>query len=110
MRSIFEPNASQVIKLRISRLRPDSERQWGKMNAAQAVAHLSKGIEQALGDVLPPRLLMGRLIGGYVKSEALSDDPRHSVTTPHETKFSNSAWLRRAGWDHLRSRARHAGL
>jgi len=51
MRSIFEPNASQVIKQRISRLRPDSERQWGKMNAAQTVAHLSKGIEQALGDV-----------------------------------------------------------
>jgi hypothetical protein len=64
MRNIFEPNASQEIKQRISRLRPDSERQWGKMNAAQAVAHLSKGIEQALGDVLPPRLLIGRLIGG----------------------------------------------
>jgi hypothetical protein len=85
MRSIFEPNASQVIKQRISRLRPDSERQWGKMNAAQAVAHLSKGIEQALGDVLPPRLLIGRLIGGYVKSKALSDDApmrRNSPTVP----------------------------
>ena len=85
MRSIFEPNAGQAIKQRISRLRPESERLWGKMNAAQAVAHLSIGIEQAVGDVLPPRLLIGRLIGGYVKSKALSGDTpmrRNSPTVP----------------------------
>jgi hypothetical protein len=85
MRNIFEPNASQEIKQRISRLRPDSERQWGKMNAAQAAAHLCKGMEQALGDVLPPRLLIGRLMGGFVKSRALRDDApmrRNSPTVP----------------------------
>jgi hypothetical protein len=85
MRNIFEPNASQEIKERLSQLRPDSERQWGKMNPAQAVAHCCKGMEQALGDVLPPRLLIGRLIGGYIKSKALSDDApmrRNSPTVP----------------------------
>jgi hypothetical protein len=85
MRNIFDPSASQEIKERLSRLRPDSERQWGKMNPAQAVAHCCKGMEQALGDVLPPRLLIGRLIGGFIKSRALGDDAplrQNSPTVP----------------------------
>jgi hypothetical protein len=55
------------------------------MNPAQAVAHCCKGMEQALGDVLPPRMLIGRLIGGFVKSKALGDDApmrRNSPTVP----------------------------
>jgi hypothetical protein len=85
MRSIFDPNASLEIKERLAQLQPDSERQWGKMNPAQAVAHCCKGMEQALGDVLPPRLLIGRLIGGFIKSKALTDDApmrRNSPTVP----------------------------
>ncbi len=85
MRNIFDPSASQEIKDRLSRLQPDSERQWGKMNPAQAVAHCCKGMEQALGDVLPPRLLIGRLIGGFIKSKALGNDApirRNSPTVP----------------------------
>jgi Protein of unknown function (DUF1569) len=85
MRTIFESGTSQEIKERLSQLRPDSQRQWGKMNAAQTVAHCCKGMEQALGDVRPPRLLIGRLIGGYVRSMALRDDApmrRNSPTVP----------------------------
>jgi hypothetical protein len=85
MRSIFDPNASLEIKERLAQLQPDSERQWGKMNPAQAVAHCCKGMEQALGDVLPPRLLIGRLIGGFIRSKALTDDApmrRNSPTVP----------------------------
>ena len=85
MRNIFQPDASHEIKERLAQLRPDSERQWGKMNPAQAVAHCCKGMEQALGDVLPPRLLIGRLIGGFIKSKALGDDApirRNSSTVP----------------------------
>jgi hypothetical protein len=85
MRNMFEPEASREIKERLSRLRPDSERQWGTMNPAQAVAHCSKGVEQALGDLVPPRLLIGRLIGGFIKSKVLGDDApmrRNSSTVP----------------------------
>jgi hypothetical protein len=62
MRTIFEPDATREIKERLSQLRPDSERQWGTMNPAQVLAHCSKGMEQATGDVLPPRMLIGRLL------------------------------------------------
>jgi len=37
------------------------------MTAAQAVAHCSAGLEMALGDINPPRVLMGRLIGRVIK-------------------------------------------
>ncbi len=85
MRSFFEAGAGEAFKDRLAQLRSDSERQWGKMNAAQALAHLCKGMEQACGDILPPRMLIGRLLGGFVKSKALTDDEpmrRNSPTVP----------------------------
>jgi len=49
----------EEVKERIVRLRPDSQRQWGKMNAAQAVGALLGGLELAVGDRIPERLLLG---------------------------------------------------
>ena len=50
MRNLFETTAGAEMKARIAQVRPDSERLWGKMNAAQAVAHCAAGLELALGD------------------------------------------------------------
>ncbi len=74
MKNLFEPARVEEVKTRMAQLRPDSERQWGKMNAAQAVAHCSGGLELALGDKTPPRVLVGRLIGWIVKPLALGND------------------------------------
>ena len=41
----------------------ESERLWGTMNAAQAVAYCCVGMEMALGDSRPKRVLLGRIIG-----------------------------------------------
>ena len=54
MRTFFDKGASQEFKVRLASLSPDSVRQWGKMNSAQMVAHLCKGMEQAMGEVRPP--------------------------------------------------------
>src|ERR1700721_4433657 len=62
------------VKQRMTQLRPDSQRLWGKMNAAQAVAHCTAGLELALGDRRPPRLLFGRIIGPMIKSKAFRED------------------------------------
>jgi hypothetical protein len=67
MRNLFDATAAAEVKDRLGRLRPDSKRQWGKMTSAQAVAHCSAGLEMALGSIKPPRVLMGRLIGGAIK-------------------------------------------
>ena len=74
MKNLFEPARVEEVKERIARLKPDSERQWGKMNAAQAVAHCSAGLELAVGDRIPPRLLLWRIIGRMVKPMALGND------------------------------------
>jgi len=49
MKNLFEAARVEEVKERIARLRTDSQRQWGKMNAAQAVAHCSAGLELAVG-------------------------------------------------------------
>jgi hypothetical protein len=78
MKNLFEAATAQELKDRIARLSEGSKRQWGTMNAAQAVAHCSAGLEMALGDRRPPRELMGRIIGGIVKPMALGNDaPMH---------------------------------
>jgi Protein of unknown function (DUF1569) len=74
MKNLFEAARVEEVKERIARLRPESERQWGKMNAAQAVAHCSAGLELALGDRIPPRSLLGRIIGRIVKPKLLGND------------------------------------
>ena len=74
MKTLFEAARAEEVKERTAQLRPDSQRLWGKMNPAQALAHCSLGIEWALGDKIPPRMLLGRIIGRLVKPMALGND------------------------------------
>jgi hypothetical protein len=83
MKNLFEKSKVEEVKERMARLRPDSERLWGEMNPAQALEHCSRGIELAVGDRIPPRLLLGRIIGRIVKPMALGNDEpmrRNSAT------------------------------
>ena len=74
MKTLFEAARAEEVKERTAQLRPESQRLWGKMNPAQALAHCSLGIEWALGDRIPPRMLLGRIIGRLVKPMALGND------------------------------------
>jgi len=74
MKNLFEAESVETVKARIAQLRPDSRRQWGTMKVAQAVAHCSAGLEWAVGDKTPPRMLLGRIIGRLVKPLALGND------------------------------------
>jgi hypothetical protein len=85
MKNLFEAATADEVKARAGRLRPDSERQWGKMNAAQAVAHCAASMEMAVGDRLPQRMFLGRIVGGFIRPMLLgNDDPmrRNSPTMP----------------------------
>jgi hypothetical protein len=64
----------EEVKQRITQLRPDSDRQWGTMNAPQMVAHCSAGLELALGESLPPQLFFGRIMGWLIKPLVLGND------------------------------------
>jgi hypothetical protein len=74
MKNLFEPATVEEVKQRMAQLRPDSERQWGKMNVAQMVAHCSGGMEWAVGDKRPPRMFVGRVLGRIVKPKVFAND------------------------------------
>ena len=85
MKNLYQPATVQELKDRLARLRPDSPRLWGKMNPGQAIAHCSMGMELALGDRRPPRMLIGRLIGRMIKARAFQESEpmrRNSPTIP----------------------------
>jgi len=84
MNNLFEAARVKEVKERVAQLMPNSERVWGKMNPAQALAHCAAGIEVAVGDRMPPRMLLGSIIGRIVKPMALENDEpmrRNSPTT-----------------------------
>jgi hypothetical protein len=83
MKNLFEAARVEEVKQRIAQMRPDSERQWGKMNPAQALAHCSAAMEMALGEKVPPRILIGRLLGRLAKKSMIVNEkpmPRNSAT------------------------------
>ncbi len=85
MKNLFEAPRVAEIKQRLTNLKADSERQWGKMNAPQMLAHCAMGVELALDDHRPPRMFIGRLIGGIIKPMALGNDEpmrKNSPTVP----------------------------
>jgi hypothetical protein len=85
MKNLFDAAADSEVKERVGGLHADSPRQWGKMNATQAVAHCAIGVNMALGDERPPRVFIGRILGGIVKPLALGDDKpmkKNSPTAP----------------------------
>jgi len=75
MQNIFEASTARELTDRINRLSPDSQRQWGKMNVAQMMAHTCLPMEVALGEKEGKRTLMGRLIGPLVKKIVTDEKP-----------------------------------
>ena len=85
MKNLLDPQTAAQLRGRIAAIGPTNERQWGKMSAAQAMAHCAAVMEMAVGDSSPPRMLIGRVIGGLVKKKVVGDDAplgRNSPTAP----------------------------
>src|SRR6202453_5468218 len=83
MKNLFEPGRAQEVTERLARLKEDSPRQWGRMNAAQAVAHCAKGLERAVRDKTPDSIgLLPRMIGRIVKPMALGNDKPMQRNSP----------------------------
>jgi Protein of unknown function (DUF1569) len=71
MKNLFEAARVEEVKKRMAQLTPDSERLWGKMNPAQALAHCSSAMDMAMGRICPPRILIGRLLGPLAKKSVI---------------------------------------
>jgi hypothetical protein len=82
MKNLFDAARVEEVKQRIALLQADSQREWGKMNAPQAVEHCSRGLELALGDLRPPRALLGRIMGPIIKPMVFRNDQPLRRNTP----------------------------
>jgi hypothetical protein len=82
MLSLFDPARVQEVHERAARLKPDASRVWGTMTVSQSVEHMAKGLRLAVGDLTPPRLFVGRLMGGLIKNLALHNDKPLRRNTP----------------------------
>ena len=82
MQSLFDAALITTLKQRIESLQADSQRQWGKMSGDQMIAHCAVGLEMALGEIRPPRALMGRLIGSAIKPKVFGDDEPFRRNSP----------------------------
>ncbi len=85
MESLFDPASRAALVARVERLRPDAPRQWGTMDAGQALAHLVVSMELATGERTLGRVLIGRLIGRLVLGKVLSDKPWGRGAPTHKT-------------------------
>jgi hypothetical protein len=77
MKNLFDATAATEVKTRLEKLRPQTERLWGKMTAAQMLAHCSVSMQWAVGEVVPDKIaLPARLMGWLVKPMVFrNDDP-----------------------------------
>lgn len=86
MPSIFSPTDNANIIARIQLLRASSKAQWGKMTAAQMLAHCQRPIQVATGELTLKRGLIGFLFGNMAKKKILQEGKgfgKNSPTDPH---------------------------
>lgn len=73
--SLFDPDGLSAMLQRIEGLRPDARRRWGKMSAAQMLAHCQQPLRVALGELPLRRNLIGILFGRLAKRKLLAPKP-----------------------------------
>jgi hypothetical protein len=84
MKSMYDGSTVAELKERMGKLGTQSERLWGKMTAAQMLAHCSLTFEAAVGDKKPSRSMIGRVLGPLFKSQFSNEKPlnRNGPTDP----------------------------
>ena len=83
MKNLFEKEAVDEVIGRIGNLQSAAQRQWGKMDVAQMMAHCSAALDMASGKNNPPRMLIGRILGPLVKPIYTNEKP-FSPNSPTE--------------------------
>lgn len=85
MKTLFQPEAVEEVISRIEKLQPTTKPEWGKMNAAQMMAHCSATFDVASGRVVLPRMFIGRILGPFVRPGFTNDKPFSKNGPTHPT-------------------------
>ena len=86
MKNLFEKETVEEVIERLDGLEPEAQRQWGKMDVAQMLAHCASVLEMASGKINPPRMLIGRILGPFVKPIYTNEKP-FSPNSPTDKKL-----------------------
>ena len=84
MKTLFDPADRESILKRLESLRPDSPRQWGKMNTAQMLCHCARALETGAGERPMKQALIGKILMPFFRKSILGEKPfkRNSPTDP----------------------------
>lgn len=75
MKNLYDTATYNEIVSRMETLSHHSQRQWGKMEVAQMLAHCQEGFKVVLSDKPLKRSLLGILLGWAFKSQLYNDKP-----------------------------------
>jgi len=75
MKSLFDRSTYDDVINRINSLSLASQRQWGKMDVSQMMAHCKEAFRVPLSDKKMPRMFMGRMLGWMVKPKMYAEAP-----------------------------------
>ncbi len=82
MKSLFDADAYHEMVTRINHLSENSQRQWGKMDVSQMMAHCCQAFKVPLSNTAYPRMFMGYVFGWMMKSKLYNDVPySHNLPT-----------------------------
>lgn len=85
MKTLFQREAVDEVLARIEKLQPASQREWGKMDVAQMMAHCSATFDVASGRVVLPRMFIGRVLGPLARPGFTNDKPFSRNGPTHKT-------------------------
>ena len=83
MKTLFQKETVDEIVERINKLKPETQRLWGKMSVNQMLAHCSVGMKTATGEIFLKSSFFLKLIGGLLKSQTTNDRPFRKSTPTH---------------------------
>jgi hypothetical protein len=86
MKNLFEREATDEVLSRIDTLQPACQRQWGKMDVAQMMAHCSAALDMASGRMDLPRIFIGRVLAPFIKPIYTNERP-FSKNNPTDKKL-----------------------
>jgi hypothetical protein len=75
MKTLYEKEIVDEVLSRIDKLQPGTQRQWGKMDVAQMMAHCSGALDMASGKLNLPRIFLGRVLGPLIKPVYTNEKP-----------------------------------
>jgi hypothetical protein len=87
MKSLYSPDYVQKITKRINSLSAETKPQWGKMNAAQVMAHCTAPLKMAHGEIKGKRGLISFLFGKSAKKKYTHPETKFGKNLPTDPNF-----------------------